>query len=180
MVESPNFDVPIPGQAMTAELGSRPWQSPPQYPTVEEALDYYVPRMADDDFSDQLLDIMEMGVPLITLANTMQMSGVMEGKHSADVGILIMPVLVEMMRLIGDGANVKYTTGMEEDTKAPRSSMIARALNQLREEEAKEKEEEDNPPVDQMAMEPEAPIEEPMPQEEQADEQPMGLMARRS
>jgi hypothetical protein len=58
--------------------------------------------------------------------------------------------------------------------------MIARALNQLREEEAKEKEEEDNPPVDQMAMEPEAPIEEPMPQEEQADEQPMGLMARRS
>jgi hypothetical protein len=67
---------------------------------------------------------------------------------------------------------------MEEDTKAPRSSMIARALNQLREEEEKEKE--DNPPVDQMAMEPEAPIEEPMPQEEQADEQPMGLMARRS
>ena len=180
MVESPNFDVPIPGQAMTAELGSRPWQGPPQYPTVEEALDYYVPRMADDDFSDQLLDIMEMGVPLITLANTMQMSGVMEGKHSADVGILIMPVLVEMMRLIGDGANVKYTTGMEEDTKAPRSSMIARALNQLREEEAKEKEEEDNPPVDQMAMKPEAPIEEPMSQEEQADEQPMGLMARRS
>jgi hypothetical protein len=69
---------------------------------------------------------------------------------------------------------------MEEDAKAPRSSMIARAINELREEEAKEKEEEDNPPVDQMTMEPEAPIEEPMPEAEQPAEQPMGLMARRS
>jgi hypothetical protein len=180
MVESPSFDTPIPGQAMTAELGSRPWQSPPQYTTVEEALDYYIPQMADDAFSDQLLDIMEMGVPLVTLANTMQMTGTMEGKHSADVGVLILPVLVEMMRFIGDSANVKYTTGMEEDKKAPRSSMIVRALNELREEEAKEKQEEDNPPVDQMTMEPEAPIEEPMPEAEQPAEQPMGLMARRS
>lgn len=37
------FDYPIPGQGMTAEVGSRPWQNPPQYTTVEEALEFYIP-----------------------------------------------------------------------------------------------------------------------------------------
>ena len=37
MVETkePIFDAPIPGMSLTAELGGRPWQSPPQYATVE-------------------------------------------------------------------------------------------------------------------------------------------------
>ena len=32
---TPNFDVPIPGQSLTAELGARPWQTPPEFPTIE-------------------------------------------------------------------------------------------------------------------------------------------------
>ena len=37
MAEIPRetLDYPIPGQGMTAEVGSRPWQNPPQYTTVE-------------------------------------------------------------------------------------------------------------------------------------------------
>jgi len=107
----PQFDAPIAGMGMTHELGARPWQRPPLYTTVEEALDYYIPRMADDEFSDQLVDVMDMGVPLTTLANTIQMSGVMDGKHSADVGILIMPVLIEMMAYIAEQANGKASDG---------------------------------------------------------------------
>ena len=38
---APVFDAPVPGEAMTAELGARPWQQPAQYTTVEEALDFY-------------------------------------------------------------------------------------------------------------------------------------------
>ena len=29
-----SFNAPIPGQSLTAELGARPWQHPPQYATV--------------------------------------------------------------------------------------------------------------------------------------------------
>ena len=35
---SPMFDAPIAGQSMTAELGSRPWQSEPKYKTPKEAV----------------------------------------------------------------------------------------------------------------------------------------------
>ena len=48
--EEPLFDVPIPGQGLTAELGSRPWQNPPQLSTVDEAIDYYVERLTEEIF----------------------------------------------------------------------------------------------------------------------------------
>ena len=38
----PKIDAPIAGQSLTAELGNRPWQQPPQYTTVEEALQFYM------------------------------------------------------------------------------------------------------------------------------------------
>ena len=93
MDTQPNFDVPIPGQAMTAELGARPWQNTPEY-------------------SIQLIDVMEMGVPLTDIANIIQLGAVTEGAHTVDIGILVIPVLIEMMMLIGDSAGVKYTTGL--------------------------------------------------------------------
>jgi len=162
------FDAPIPGMAMTHELGARPWQNPPQYATVEEALDYYIPRMANDAFSDQLVDIMQMGVPLTTLANTVQMSGVMDGKHSADIGILILPVLIEMMQFIGDSAGVEYNSGLE-DSDEPRSSIGVLAIDKLRKEEAMQEKEEG---VEE-EMQPELPMDMP-------EEEPKGLMARRA
>ena len=41
----PMFDGPIPGESLTAELGARPWQLPPQYATVDYVIDYSMSRM---------------------------------------------------------------------------------------------------------------------------------------
>lgn len=112
-LEEVSFDRPIPGQGMTSELGARPWEQPPQYTTVDEALSYYLPKLSDDEFAKNLVNVMEMGVPITSLANTIQMSSVMEGRHSVDVGILILPVLIEAMRFIGDSANIEYVVGNE-------------------------------------------------------------------
>ena len=59
---------------------------------------------------------MELGIPLTTIANAMQTGAVMQGQHSVDVGILIIPVLIELMALIGDREGVKYTVGTEDNT----------------------------------------------------------------
>ena len=111
-----------------------------------------------------------MGIPLTTLSNTIQLSGVMDCKHSADVGILIMPVLIEMMRFIGDSADIEYTTGLEKD-KGTRSTLVTKAINKLRVEEQGE---EDAP------QEEEAPAQEELPMEMPDEPQPSGLMARRT
>ena len=48
-------DAPIPGMSLTAPLGGRPWQQPPQMATVEEAIDYYLPKLMDREFLPELL-----------------------------------------------------------------------------------------------------------------------------
>lgn len=139
---APLLDGPIPGQNLTAELGSRPWQTPPQFTTVEEALDYYIPRLQADEVTEQLLDVLEMGVPVTTVANTMQLASVMEGKHSVDVGMLVLPVLIEMLMLIADTAGVEYETGLQKDKTKVRGSLVSKALNRLQNNEDKTEEEE--------------------------------------
>ena len=71
-MDEPLFDAPIPGQGLTHELGGRPWQSPPQYSTVDEAVDYYTSRLSTPEATSQIIDILKMGIPVTSLANTGQ------------------------------------------------------------------------------------------------------------
>ena len=167
-----SFDAPIPGMGMTHELGARPWQTPPTYTTVEETSDYYIERMSNPKFKEQLLDVMEMKIPLTTLANTIQLGSVMEGLHTVDVGILMIPILVETMALIGDSSDVDYVTGMD-DVKADRPAMTSRIISDLQDKQNLDSD---------VSME--EPMAEDMPMEESIDkempmEEPKGLMARR-
>jgi hypothetical protein len=161
----PLFDAPIPGMSLTHELGARPWQNPPQYATVDDAVEFYLSRMATDEVNDQIVDVLEMGVPVASLANTMQMANVMEGKHSVDVGILVMPVLMEMMMLIGDSAGVEYETGLDNPEKIKTRPSLVAKLKQKLQDEKDEKEEE--------------PVEPETEEQDDEKEEPKGLMARR-
>ena len=144
MQETPTFDAPIPGESLTHELGARPWQSPAQHVTVEEALDFYIPRFANDDVTEQLMDVLEMGVPVTAVANSIQLSGVMEGKHSIDVGMLVLPVLMELIMFMADEEGIEYNTGMEKSTEV-RSTMIDKALVKLQEQSEEDAAEEGSP-----------------------------------
>ena len=162
-VTEPTFNRPIPGEGLTHELGARPWQNPPQFSSVDETVSYYLSRIGQDEFAQGLINVIELGVPLTVLANTIQLSGVMEGKHSVDVGILIMPALIEAMSLIADSAGVKYDTGMKEESMVP---------NQLAQRVAAD-----------MSVQEESPaIEEPVQEEMPVMQEPKpegGLMSRR-
>jgi len=129
----PMFDGPIPGESLTAELGARPWQSPPQYSNVDEVLDYYLSRMSQEDFMVQLVDVLEMGVPVSAIANSIQLSGVMQGLHTIDSGILVMPALMEMIMMLGDAADVKYETGLDNPNKGvTRDTLLAKVASQYK------------------------------------------------
>lgn len=163
MDNQPTFDAPIPGQSLTAELGGRPWQSKQQFSTVDETIDYYMERMSSEDFMIQLVEVLESGVPVTVLANTIQMASVMDGKHTIDVGMLVLPMLMEMMMMLGDSAGIKYDKGLNDPNKPLlRDSAIAKAIaeyeNEIenkntvtKKEEVKEEEEEKDEPSGLMA-----------------------------
>ena len=128
------IDAPIAGQSLTAELGNRPWQKPPQYTTVEEALDFYIPRLTDVETQDDLMNVIELGIPLTTIADALQSGGTMDGKHTIDVGILIIPVLIETLAYLAEEQGVEYVTGTEKEVSdTPSSSTVALAIKKIKE-----------------------------------------------
>ena len=155
----PAFDAPIPGMSLTHELGARPWQSPAQYSNVDEAIRYYIERFQDNESEKSLLDVLELGVPVSIIANTIQLSSVMEGKHTIDVGLLVLPVLMELIMYIGDKNKVKYDSGLKRGNTGVRDSLVDRAIKEFKEEDGKE---------------------EPVKEEQVMVNEPKGLMARRT
>ena len=172
-LNQPLLDAPISGQHMTSELGGRPWQQAPQYTTVDEAIEYYLDRMSSDEFTDQLVDVLEMDVPVTTLANTIQLGGVMDGKHSVDVGMLVMPLLMEMIMLVGDMADVKYDSGMENPNKGKTRDTLMQSVKTKLQRKMEEKEaflfDDDEDEEDIADIE----------KKQEESEEPKGLMARR-
>ena len=106
---------------------------------------------------------MEMGIPLTVIANSLQLGAVLEGVHSIDVGILVTPVLIEMMAYIAEQNDIEFKIGTEEeDSPKPSESLISAAIQGLEERGV-------------------VGDEEPMAEEEETEEEeePKGLMARR-
>jgi len=169
--EEPNLSGPIPGQSLTAEVGSQDWKNPPQYDTIEQALQFYIPRMTSDEFHSGLVNVLRMGVPVTTLANTMMLDGVMQGRHNVDVGILILPILMETIAYLGDMAEVDYVMGTETDD-TPQQDMLVETAKQMISKELKQNSdmpiEMEEPMTEDTMME-----EESMPEPERA-----GLMGR--
>ena len=81
---------------------------------AEDALEYYIPKILDPVYTDRLLDILETGIPITVLVNTLQTAMVMEGKHTIDVGVLVMPVLIELIELVAMNAGIDFVKGTEE------------------------------------------------------------------
>jgi hypothetical protein len=139
--ETSDFDMPIPGMALTHELGARPWQTSPEMSTFEEGLDFYVSRIVNPKMAARLLDIIETGVPLTAIAETLTLGGVMQGLHTIDVGVLVNPVLVELMEGLAKNAEVKYTVGDTDGEEIPDEGILTKAMSSLSEintEELKE------------------------------------------
>lgn len=155
------IDAPIAGQSLTSEVGGWPWEQPPQYSTVEEALEFYLPRLTEPTLQNELMNVIEMGLPLTTIANALQQGAVMEGKHSLDVGILVMPVLMEVLAYLSEQRGIEFNMGTNvEVDDSPSGVAVKLALKKLK---AKEGEPEEEP-------EQEVEIEEPI----------GGLMSRRT
>ena len=173
----PVFDAPVPGSSLTAEPGGRAWKNPPQYSSVEDAVDYYITRLSSDEVANQIVSVLDMGVPVTDIANIMQTHSIMEGKHTLDVSMLILPVLMEVIALIGDTAGIDYKMGTEKDDPERINNSVVQGAK-LRLQKELQDETLDNLGKSEEEVEPEevpdelAEIEEPI--------IPTGLMARRS
>ena len=108
------INAPIPGMSLTSEPGNRPWENPPNLVSVEDAMEFYTKRiLGTPENYDQVLDILESGLPVRNVANILMKTSVMEGNHTIDVGILVLPVIEELLMAVADMHNSEYTESID-------------------------------------------------------------------
>lgn len=113
---NPNMflSAPIAGQSLTVEPGSVPWEQPPQYVKLEDVVNYYTNKIDDPEIIMDILEVVKRDIPILTLVNTLTKSAVMNGYHTVDVGYLVTPILVEMIKTIAELNDVTYVISAEE------------------------------------------------------------------
>lgn len=156
------FNGPIPGESLTREPGNAPWEQPPQFSKVQEAMGFYMDRFERDEVLEGLLDVLDKGMAIEHFVDTMLLYGEMEGKHTTDVSVLVAPVLHEYIMFLADSAGVNYKEFQDDQEPVDKTKEDFMALY-----------ESDVPEEDLNEL----PIEEE--QEESAPTPPRGLIERR-
>jgi hypothetical protein len=170
------FNAPIPGESLTAEPKSAPFERPPQISDPIEALDMHIDNVTRPEAMEDMFFFLDSGLDLTSLVEGILRSAVMAGMHSVDVSLIIAPVLHEEIKALALEAGVEFDEGFddnEEKSALDYGRDVSRAkemMKKLREQEGEIVE------VDVSIKPMESP--EPEMQEEAPEEPPKGLMAR--
>ena len=136
------FDTPIPGQSLTDEPGNYPWEHPPQYVTTDGAADHLWNRMSEPEFAEQIIAMLDAGVPVEAIGRTVLFGGFLKGKFSPDVAFIIAEPVMRMIATIGVIAGIKDIKMSMDDITNKKEIRSAVRLNVEAEKVAKDIQEE--------------------------------------
>jgi hypothetical protein len=105
-----------PGISWTAPPKGRSWNTPPRLVKIDEIAQGYITNLSSADMINSILDVVETKVPLASMAEALMLSSVHKGIHTIDAGILVMPVIIEMLKTAADMHGVVYTIFSDELT----------------------------------------------------------------
>ena len=140
------FDAPVPGQSLTDTPGNYPWEHPPQFTDPEEASEYIWQMLHRKELTEQLIGLLDAGIPVEALGRTILFGGFLNGKFTPDVAFLIAEPVMKMVLTIGVMAQIKDikismddVTNKNEIRSAVRLKQEAKRIGQEVQEEIKQK-----------------------------------------
>ena len=125
--EAPNnpFDAPVPGQSLTDKPGNAPWEHPPQYTNTAEAADFIWEQLSTPEFAEQVIAMLDAGIPIEAIARVILFGGFTEGKWSPDVAFIIAEPVMKMIATVGMLGGVKnFRISLEDMTNENELSSI--------------------------------------------------------
>ena len=101
------FDTPVPGQSLTDTPGNYPWEHPPRFTEADEAADHLWNRMSEPEFAEQIIAMLDAGVPVEAIGRTVLFGGFLKGTFNPDVAFIIAEPVMKMIATIGVIAKIK-------------------------------------------------------------------------
>lgn len=129
------FESSIPGQSLVSgEMGSVPFETPPDFPDPEDFYMFAYEKLMDDD--DNLMNVvklLEMNITADAIVEGILMNAFMMGQISPDTGVVMKGPLIELVSAIGQEADVEVSR--RDDAGAlKRNVSIEEALAKLSDE----------------------------------------------
>tara|TARA_A100001015_G_scaffold198322_1_gene221265 strand:- start:885 stop:1397 length:513 start_codon:yes stop_codon:yes gene_type:complete len=128
------FDAPVPGQSLTDTPGNYPWEHPPLYSDTGEAADYVWERLHKPEFAEQIIAMLDAGVPVEAIGRVIVFGGFLEGKFTPDVAFIITEPVLKMIIAMGIKADVKkFRLSLSDITNNKQMTSIIRLKEQGKE-----------------------------------------------
>jgi hypothetical protein len=107
------FSAPIPGQSLTDTPKNYPWERPAEITDPREAIKFHLDGINRPEALDNIIEMLQLGIPVNALSKTALTTAQMEGIHSVDVSLIIRDVIKEEFISIAEEAGIDYITGDE-------------------------------------------------------------------
>lgn len=172
------FSAPIPGQSLTSEPKNYAWENPVKYTDPEDALLWHMERLDTPKRIKAVVQLLELGLDVVTMTEGIARNAVAQGIHTIDTSLIISPVIHEFITGAADAADIDYNEGLEEELDdeefkyAIEESKAKKILANMEDDE-----EMDLAPLMEESEDIEMTEDKT---EDMSEEEPMGLMARRT
>ena len=108
MTQGPNpFDRAIPGQSLTDTPKNSPWEHPPQYTNLHDALQYVFDQLLKPINMKQTLAFLQKGIPVEELARMIIFTGFTTGHWTPDLAMMMGKPVCSIIAGIAVRAGVK-------------------------------------------------------------------------
>ncbi len=104
-----DFFKPVPpGISFTDTPRTTPWNTPPKYVKTGDVASMYIGTLSEPSVISRAVDLIETNIPIAAIANALMLTGVAENRHTLDTGILVIPVIIEMLVTLAEIHGVEY------------------------------------------------------------------------
>ena len=94
---------PIPGQSLTNDPEQPwPWEGQPKFSDMNDALEYFFDKFTEEELFEDLMDLLEDGVPVMSLVEIFLQQGFQEGLFNPDLMLLLAEPLAYMLIALAD------------------------------------------------------------------------------
>lgn len=103
------FSRPIPGQGLTDPPGAHPWQKPPMFVDLDQALNFVWQRMSQPANVGQVLALLAHGeLSAQDVADVILMQGFVNGQWTVTLGLLMAKPVWQMVVAIAHKSGIKF------------------------------------------------------------------------
>jgi hypothetical protein len=107
--EAQVFGAPIPGESLTQSPKNMPYEKPPQFYKLEEAMSFLFNQLLEPQYFKQLMKLLDAGMSVEAVVRTILFGGFTMGKWTPDLAMLMYKPLMLTIVTLAKAAGLKHT-----------------------------------------------------------------------